>query len=112
MRFARHQPGGESQGKWDDVKVIWTEKGDGAGVCPFPASVCHGIGASHMLYAGGCPDTGPEMESQMGGFVISLYADDMLLYLADPLQSIPRALKILDIFVKYSGSALSLWHSQ
>ena len=40
-----------------------------------------------------------------GGFThkISLYADDILLYVTDPLTSVPPILKILDQFGKFSG---------
>lgn len=39
---------------------------------------------------------------------MSLYADDMLLYLSDPLTSIPNALSLLEEFGKISGYKMNL----
>lgn len=39
---------------------------------------------------------------------MSLYADDMLLYLSDPLTSIPNALSLLEEFGKISGYKINL----
>lgn len=39
---------------------------------------------------------------------VSLYADDMLLYLSDPLNSIPIALEIIQEFGRYSRFKVKL----
>lgn len=43
---------------------------------------------------------------------VSLYADDLLLYISDPAKSIPKILEILEQFGTYSGYKLNLQKSE
>ena len=43
---------------------------------------------------------------------VSLYADDLLLYVSDPLRSVPVILSILEKFGKFSGYKLNLQKSE
>ena len=43
---------------------------------------------------------------------VSLYADDLLLYISDPAQSLPHVLNILDTFHHLSGYKLNLQKSE
>lgn len=43
---------------------------------------------------------------------VSLYADDMLLYLSDPLSSLPQTLTLLDTFGKISGYKINTQKSE
>lgn len=43
---------------------------------------------------------------------VSLYADDLILYISDPSNSLPHVLKIFDIFRKLSGYKLNLQKSE
>lgn len=42
---------------------------------------------------------------------ISLYVDDVLLYLADPERTLPRILEILEVFGTYAGVSINWWKS-
>ncbi|KAI2645988.1 LINE-1 retrotransposable element ORF2 protein [Labeo rohita] len=45
-------------------------------------------------------------------YKLSLYADDLLLYVTDPIASIPELIRLLDDFGKYSGYKLNLDESE
>lgn len=43
--------------------------------------------------------------------ILSLYADDLLLYISDPDESIPKLLEVLQTFGSFSGYKLNLTKS-